>query len=468
VADALAREIARLAESAVVVVDSVRIKSQIEAIRDAFGARVVHVHLTAPSAVLKRRYLTRSGPVKELRSYAAVQENETENRVEDLAQPADIVIDTQRNTPEDIFVRVASHLRLYGRGVEKLVDVLVGGEYGSEGKGHVASFLAREYSLLIRVGGPNAGHTVYERPKPYTFHHLPSGTRCSEARIALGPGAVIYVPRLLKEMSECGVGRERLSIDPQAMTIDDEDINFESATLAATIGSTARGVGAATARKVLRGARGTPVRLANEVEELKPYLHETRLLLESAFSEGKRVFVEGTQGTALSLHHGFYPHVTSRDTTVSGCLAEAGVAPSRVRRIIMATRTYPIRVQNPRGGSSGPMSREISWKEISRRSGIPVAELRRTERTSTTNRRRRVAEFDWPLLRKATSLNGPTDIALTFVDYLSIKNRRARRFEQLQPETIRFIEEVESVAGAPVSLIATRFHFRSFIDRRAW
>jgi adenylosuccinate synthase len=144
------------------------------------------------------------------------------------------------------------------------------------------------------------------------------------------------------------------------------------------------------------------------------------------------------------------------------------VAPSRVRRIIMATRTYPIRVQNPRGGSSGPMSREISWKEISQRSGIPIAELRRTERTSTTNRRRRVAEFDWSLLRKATSLNGPTDIALTFVDYLSIKNRRARRFEQLQPETIRFIEEVESVAGAPVSLIATRFHFRSFIDRRAW
>ena len=72
------------------------------------------------------------------------------------------------------------------------------------------------------------------------------------------------------------------------------------------------------------------------------------------------------------------------------------------------------------------------------------------------------------LLRKAASLNGPTDIALTFTDYISIKNRNARRYEQLTQETIRLIEEIERVAGAPVSLIATRFHYRSIIDRRAW
>lgn len=190
--------------------------------------------------------------------------------------------------------------------------------------------------------------------------------------------------------------------------------------------------------------------------------------MEDAFARDRRVFLEGTQGTALSLHHGFYPHVTSRDTTVSGCLAEAGIAPSRVRRIIMTCRTYPIRLQNPKGGSSGKIGRELSWKEISRRCGIPLTELRRAEKTSTTGRKRRVAEFDWALLRMASSLNGPTDIALTFTDYLSIKNRQARRFEQLQPETIRFIQEIERVAGAPVSLIATRFHFRSVIDRRAW
>jgi adenylosuccinate synthase len=111
---------------------------------------------------------------------------------------------------------------------------------------------------------------------------------------------------------------------------------------------------------------------------------------------------------------------------------------------------------------------DLTWAEISRRSEIPLSELRRSERTSTTKRRRRVAEFNWSLFRKAVSLNGPTDIALTFADYIHVNNRDARRFEQLNEETLRFIEEIESVASAPVSLIATRFDHRSIIDRRTW
>jgi adenylosuccinate synthase len=82
--------------------------------------------------------------------------------------------------------------------------------------------------------------------------------------------------------------------------------------------------------------------------------------------------------------------------------------------------------------------------------------------------RRRVAEFDWAQLRRASVLNNPTDIALTFADYISANNRRARRFEQLTEETIHFIEEVECVAAAPVTLIGTEFHARSIIDRRSW
>jgi len=114
------------------------------------------------------------------------------------------------------------------------------------------------------------------------------------------------------------------------------------------------------------------------------------------------------------------------------------------------------------------MSRELKWKDIADRSNVPLTELLEKEKGSRTHRRRRVAEFDWSLLRRAASLNGPTDIALTFVDYLSVQNRAARRFEQLTQDTIRFIEEVERVAQAPVSLISTRFHFRSIIDRRSW
>jgi adenylosuccinate synthase len=136
----------------------------------------------------------------------------------------------------------------------------------------------------------------------------------------------------------------------------------------------------------------------------------------------------------------------------------------------MVCRAYPIRVQSPDGQGliSGPMSQEIQLEEISRRSGIPLDELTKIEVTSTTKRKRRIAEFDWALLRKAASLNAPTDIALTFADYLSVENRGARRFEQLSPDTIRFIQEIERVAAAPVSLISTRFHFRSIIDRRSW
>jgi adenylosuccinate synthase len=208
--------------------------------------------------------------------------------------------------------------------------------------------------------------------------------------------------------------------------------------------------------------------LAKDIPELKPFIHPACGVLDKAFFERKRVFVEGTQGTGLSLFHGQYPHVTSRDTTVAGCLSEAGISPSRVRRVIMVVRTYPIRVQDPAKSTSGPMSQELSWAEISRRSGVPLSELKTKEKTSTTHKKRRVAEFDWELLRKAASLNGPTDIALTFSDYVSVKNRDARRFEQLSEETIRFIEEIERVAGAPVSLISTRFESRSIIDRRSW
>src|SRR5690606_6310266 len=131
-------------------------------------------------------------------------------------------------------------------------------------------------------------------------------------------------------------------------------------------------------------------------------------------------------------------------------------------------RTYPIRVQSPTDGSSGPMSRELTLTEIARRSGISLRDLQRTETTSTTGRQRRIGEFDWALLRKSASLNGPSDIALASVDYLSIANRGARRFDKLTDRTIRFIEPIEEVTGAPLSLTSTRYHQQSIIDRRLW
>ena len=471
VCNGLTRMLKEHEEQAVMVVDAVRIPSQIEAIRKAYGSRVYHIHLTAPIDVLARRYTTRNkkrrGGIREFASYRKVLENHTERRVGELEAIADAVINTDRCTRGDVVIRTATRLGLYGREYLRLVDVLVGGEYGSEGKGHIASYLAREYDVLVRVGGPNAGHTVYEEPKPYTFHHLPSGTRASNALLIIGPGAVISLDKLLVEIADCGVEATRLCIDPQAMMINDADRRMERR-LVHDIGSTGQGVGYATARRICERGPDSSVKLGRDIRELRPYVRDTCEVLDRAFAARKRVLLEGTQGTGLSLYHGHYPYVTSRDTTVAGCLAEAGISPSRIRKVIMVCRTYPIRVQSPAKGTSGPMSQPITWREVSRRSQVPLDEIRRTERTSTTGRKRRVSEFDWELLRKAASLNAPTDIALTFADYLSVKNQNARRFEQLTEETIRFIEEMERAATAPVSLIATRFHSRSIIDRRNW
>ena len=465
-ADQLARIVVAGPEDATWVVDSARRSEQVDAIRVAFGKRVTHIHVTAPFEVLERRYRARSGPVAELPNYSQVVRNATERRVARLAPVADVVIDTERCTPDDVLVRAASALGLYGSTHERLVDALIGGQWGSEGKGHLASYLAPEYQLLVRTGGPNAGHTVYEGARgTYTFHQLPSGTRACSANLLLGPGSTIRADVLQREISECDIGVGRLFIDPQAMMITAADRRREEA-LRMSIGSTGQGGGAAAARRIM--GRGRRVTLARDVRELRPYLREAASVLEDAYAAGKRIFIEGTQGTGLSLYHGAYPYVTSRDTTVSGLCAEAGIPPHRLNRVVMVCRSYPIRVESPQEATSGPMGLEITWKAVADRAKLDPAELERVERTSTTDRRRRVAEFNWSALRRSATMNSATDLALTFADYISVANRAARRFEQLTPDTIHFVEEVERVASCPVSLITTRFEDRSIIDRRTW
>lgn len=468
VRDELHRWLSTNENASTVVLDSVRIREQIDALRKSFGSKVIHVHLTAPLKELEKRYRRRRKLESEqVPTYAEAREDPTEQQIDSLRDIADIVIDTNRCTDQDVLVRVVCHLNIRcGKGAG-YVDVLVGGQYGSEGKGQIVSYLSPEYDILVRVGGPNAGHQVFEEPQPYTHHQLPSGSRCSSALLLIGPGATLRVPNLLDEIADCKVESGRLFVDPQAMIISDDDRKGEEEGTR-TIGSTGQGVGLALARRITGRLYAPPPALARDIPELKPFIRRVVEVLEEAYSQDKRILLEGTQGTALSLYHGHYPHVTSRDTTVAGCLAEAGIAWNRVRRAIMVCRTYPIRVQSPAGGDSGFMSQETTWLEISRRSKISLARLKKAERTSTTHRARRVAEFDWCLLRRSALLNGVTDIALTFTDYLSVQNQKAMRFDQLHGNTINFIEEIERVAGAPVSLIATGFNDRSIIDRRRW
>ena len=472
VRNALHKRLAALKDDGdqLVVLDAVRILGQITAIREGYGAGVIHIHLEAQRSELAKRYQLRGDAnLQELDDYDKVMENETERQVAELRQYADVVISTERCTEQDVLLRAASHVGVFGRTYSRMVDVIVGGQYGSEGKGQVAAYMAPEYDLLVRVGGPNAGHTVWEEPDPYTFHHLPSGTRKNAgAGLALGAGAVIRVETLLREIADCEVEADRLAIDPHAMVISDDDIAEENH-FTSSMGSTGQGVGVATARRILDRSRSSDsISIAANVDELKPFVRPVRDVLDEAFGRNRAVMLEGTQGTGLSLFHGQYPYVTSRDTTVAGCLADAGISPSRVRKVLMVCRTYPIRVQSPEGGTSGPMSREIKWNTVAERSGVPIDELQRVEKTSTTKRDRRVAEFDWAQLRRSASLNAPTDIALTFMDYLSIENREANRVEQLTEESLQFVEEVERVAAAPVSLMSVRFHSRAIIDRRRW
>jgi adenylosuccinate synthase len=450
-----------------VIVDAVRRISQIEALRAAF-TRVDHIHVRASEPVLDQRYRRRgdSSGLAELASYAEVAQNRTESEVNELAADADVDINTDHCDEKDVEIRASAALRLLpGRG-QRLVDVLIGGQYGSEGKGNIAYYLAPEYDLLVRVGGPNAGHKVPTSP-PYTHRLLPSGTLANpRALLLIGPGATLDTAVLLKEISECHVEPGRLSIDPQAMIIESRDIEAERG-LVAGIGSTGKGGGAAAARRITgRYGADPPVRLAKDTPELSAHIRPAAEVLAEAYRSQHRILLEGTQGTGLSVFHGSYPHVTSRDTTTAGCLAEAGIAWNRVRGVIMVCRTYPIRVMNPDEGTSGPMKQELDWTEIAGRSRIPAADLLEAERGSVSGTQRRVAEFDWELLRSAAEVNGATEIALTFADYLDQRNQDARRYDQLQPATILFIEEIERVSGTPVTLICTRFNARSVIDRR--
>ena len=450
-----------------IAVDAIRTREQIECVREQFGSLVVHVHLTAPHSVLTERYEERKhiGREKESLAYGDADGMTTADEFGRLQNDADLCIDTSRSDPGDTLVRVASRLRLYSTPSHKCVDVMVGGQYGSEGKGQIAGYLSKNYDVLVRVGGPNAGHKVRTRGEEFTYHHLPSGCKDTNAEVLIGAGAVVNVGDLLREIKSCGLVSGRVFIDPQAMTITEEDIQKETA-LVSSIGSTGQGVGLSSARKITeRGIRST---LAKDDPRLVPFLANTNERLEKAYRTGKKIFLEGTQGSALSIHHGCYPHVTSRDTNVAGCLAEAGISPARVRRILLVVRSYPIRVANPKDGDSGYMKKEISFDLVAKRSGLNADGLKKAEKTSTTGRDRRVSEFDWELYRRSCALNAPTDIVLTFADYVNAKNQTAQRFDQLTPETIQFVEELERVANAPVSLISTRFGVRAVIDRRDW
>lgn len=342
-----------------------------------------------------------------------------------------------------------------------MITVIVGGQYGSEGKGKLTSYLTTQDGAVavVRCGGPNAGHTVFWRGTPHIFRQLPSGVTSPTARLFLAAGSIIDVPLLLSEIAFYGV-EERLAIDGNAMVLVESDRTAETTLqLRQRIGSTLSGTGIATSRKLLREPN---VRLAKHIPALRRWITSVADEVNRLHDDNKHVIVEGTQGFGLSLHHGTeYPFVTSRDTTVAGCLSEVGLSPFTVNRVVLVIRTYPIRV----GGTSGPFNTpELTWTTIQQRSGYPHDI---TEYTSVSHSIRRVAEFDVALLKRAVLLNRPTSLALHGLDYLAYDNYGKTAVDALTPSTQVFINSIEHTVRVPVQFMFTGPHSSFLIDTRS-
>lgn len=316
--------------------------------------------------------------------------------------------------------------------------VIVGGQFGSEGKGKVAQFWANETSAraAVRVGGSNSGHTTIETPAGrYVLRQLPTAALLPDVVCVLPPGSYIDPEILLREIQQLALPLERLIIDPLAMLITQNDIQVERRSdLTARIGSTASGTGAAVTRRI---ARLDQDHLAAGHPELQPYLASTAEALRGLLDRGERVVLEGTQGFGLSLLHSpHYPKTTSRDTTAAGVVAEAGVSPLDVDEVVLVVRAFPIRV----AGDSGPFGApEIDWGTIAAEGGHSEA---LAEFTSVTGRLRRVARFDPVIVQEAIRANQPSSIVLNHVDYVDAAAEGA-----LTEKTSRFVARIADQVG---------------------
>lgn len=300
------------------------------------------------------------------------------------------------------------------------VSIVVGGQFGSEGKGKVSLELARmanELQIAVaRVGGPNSGHTAYDRSgKKFALRQLPAGAVDRNVDIVFPAGSFIDVGVLLREIDELDYPRDRIFISHYANIITPEQKAWEvQAGLVSGIGSTGSGVGAAIMSQVAREASNFPLHRhdAAHCAPLEPFLCDTTVLMRNWLDAGARIIIEGTQGFGLSLYDGgHWPKATSRATTAAAALAETGLSPMDVDNVVLVLRSFPIRV----AGNSGPLPGETSWEAISQ--GIATDEDLR-EFTTVTQKLRRVGQFDASVVKAAIACNNPTMIVLNHLDYV--------------------------------------------------
>ncbi|MDT7861316.1 MAG: adenylosuccinate synthetase [Saccharolobus sp.] len=331
-----------------------------------------------------------------------------------------------------------------------MLNLIVGGFFGDEGKGKVAAYLGLKDKpkLSIRTGSINAGHTVTYMGKTWKLRIIPSSFVNKDTELGLAPGALTSIDILFKEIKETET-YYRLFIDPHIGIISDEEIREErnDEYLMKEVGSTGQGVGYAESKRILR-----KLKLAKDFKELENFLCNIPNKVIEYLEKGYEVLVEGTQGHYLSLYHGEYPYVTSRNTTSSGILSEVGVGPKYVNEIIIVFKSYVTRV------GRGPLEGEMSEDEA-RRLGL-------VEYGTVTGRPRRVAKFNIKLAKEAIKINSATQIAITKLDALFRDAYKVREYEKLPKEAKKWLDEIQQELKVPITLIGTGEDALDMIDMR--
>lgn len=332
------------------------------------------------------------------------------------------------------------------------LQVIVGGQYGSEAKGHVTAFLARQERRLsaVRVAGPNAGHTVYGGETRYALRQLPVAAISNpDANLVLAAGSEIDYSVLEEELvltSPYGT-IDRLYVDGEATVIDESHVATETSI---TTGTTGKGIGAARADRLLRRAT-----LAYDTAAAHGLMVcDTKQMLERELNEGGTVQIEGTQGFGLGQHSGFYPHATSSDCRAVDFMAMAGISPWSdlvgELEIWIVYRTYPIRI----AGNSGPMYKETSWEELAKRNPAISPEF-----TTVTKKMRRVGEWDRMLATQSLRANGAPSssihVALMFLDYLVPSVAEVSVAADLSQEAHQTLTTFENLLDTKIELVGT-------------
>ncbi|MCY0874083.1 adenylosuccinate synthetase [Acidianus infernus] len=331
-----------------------------------------------------------------------------------------------------------------------MLNILVGGFYGDEGKGKISSYLSLKDSpdIAVRTGSINAGHTVCYNNNKWKIRIIPSAFVNKSTKLMLGPGALTSITELIKELKETN-SEDRFFMDYHVGIITEKEIYEErnDENLMKSVGSTGQGVGYAEAKRILR-----ILKLAKDYPELSKYTIDVPNTLIEEIEKGSEILAEGTQGTYLSLYHGEYPYVTSRNTTSSGILSEIGIGPKYVKDIIIVFKSFVTRVGN------GPLEGELSEEEAEKLGLIEIA--------TVTGRKRRVAPFNIKLAKKAIQLNTATQIAITKLDALFKGAYKVREYEKLPNEAKKWIEDLEDQLKVPITLIGTGEDAMDTIDLR--